>query len=352
MLRNVKLAALGVLRSTGVFSAVANSTWRRNRLLILCYHGISLDDEHQWRPPLYLAPQVLERRLQALRSMQCSILPLGEALNRLRTRDLPPRSVAVTFDDGMYDFYRQAHPLLKKYEIPATVYQTTYYSDNLMPIFNLICSYMLWKRRADELPPIPELGLNEPMELRTQVGRHRVVRSLVERSEHENLTGSQKNEIASRLASALGIDYPALTAKRILQLMKPSEVAEISRAGVDVQLHTHRHRTPEDEALFRREIVDNRQRIQAMTGKDARHFCYPSGVYRNDFLSWLKKENVQSATTCDAGLAWPEQNPLLLSRFVDTSGRTQVEFESWLSGVGAMIAFRRIAPQQYTLPED
>ncbi len=352
MLRNAKLAALSFLRSAGAFEAVANSKWRRDRLLILCYHGTSLEDEHEWRPALYLAPHVLEQRLQSLRAIRCSILPLGEALQRLQARDLPPRSVAVTFDDGTHDFYRQAYPLLKKYGIPVTVYQTTYYTDNPMPVFNLICSYMLWKRRADPLRPIPDLGLTQAMDLSTQLGRHKVVRSLVERAERENLTGRDKNEIARRLGRALGIDYGELTKKRILQLMNAQEVAEIAKEGADVQLHTHRHRTPEDEALFRREIADNRERIQSLIGQSARHFCYPGGVYRQEFVSWLEKEGVLSATTCDAGLAKPGDNPFLLSRFVDTTGRTQLEFESWLSGIGALIAFRRAATQSYILPED
>jgi peptidoglycan/xylan/chitin deacetylase (PgdA/CDA1 family) len=352
MLRHAKLAALRFLRRAGAFEAVANSKWRRDRLLILCYHGTSLEDEHQWRPALYLAPHVLEQRLQFLHATRCSILPLGEALQRLQARDLPPRSVAVTFDDGTYDFYRQAYPLLKKYGIPVTVYQTTYYTDNPMPVFNLICSYMLWKRRADQLRPIPELSLTEAMDLSTQLGRHKVVRSLVERAERENLSGRDKNEIARRLAGALGIDYAALTAKRILQLMNAQEVAEIAKEGVDVQLHTHRHRTPEDEALFRREIADNRERLQSLIGQSAKHFCYPSGVYRLEFVSWLEKEGVLSATTCDVGLAKAGDNPFLLPRFVDTTGRTQLEFESWLSGLGALIAFRRAATQSYSLPED
>jgi peptidoglycan/xylan/chitin deacetylase (PgdA/CDA1 family) len=352
MLRNAKLAALALLRSVGAFEAVANSQWRRDRLLILCYHGTSLEDEHQWRPALYLAPQLLEVRLQTLRATRCSMLPLGEALQRLQARDLPPRSVAVTFDDGTYDFYRQAYPLLKKYDIPVTVYQTTYYTDNPMPVFNLICSYMLWKRRTEQLGPVPELGLTQAVDLCTHLGRHQVVRSLVERAERKNLTGREKNEIAQRLATSLGMDYAALTATRILQLMNAHEVAEIAKEGVDVQLHTHRHRTPEDEDLFRREIADNRQRIQSLIGQGARHFCYPSGVYRREFVSWLEKEGVLSATTCDAGLAKPGDNPFLLSRFVDTTGRTQVEFESWLSGLGALIAFRRAATQSYSVPED
>ena len=352
MLRKIKIAALEFLRGVGSFQLVASSKWRRERLLILCYHGVSLEDEHQWRPPLYMQPQVLERRLETLAAMRCSVLPLQEALTRLRARDLPPRSVAITFDDGTYDFYRQAYPLLQKRNLPVTVYQTTYYSDHEMPIFNLICSYMLWKRRGEQLPAVQGVGLPQSMDLRTEAGRHRVVRSLIELSEREKLTGIEKNELAKRLAGGLGIDYAALTAKRILQLMNGREVAEIAKNGVDVQLHTHRHRTPEDEASFRREIADNRQRIQALIGKSVKHFCYPSGVYRTDFFGWLEKEEVVSATTCDAGLASRRDNPLLLPRFVDTSARSQVEFESWLSGIGSLMAVRRTAPQRYVVPEE
>src|SRR5580704_13235694 len=107
MLRESKLAALGLLRGAGAFHFVANSRWRRERLLILCYHGIALADEHVWRPGLYMTAELLASRLQALRAMDCSVLPLGEALTRLRSGELPPRSVAITFDDGTYDFYKQ-----------------------------------------------------------------------------------------------------------------------------------------------------------------------------------------------------------------------------------------------------
>jgi peptidoglycan/xylan/chitin deacetylase (PgdA/CDA1 family) len=352
MLRKIKLAALGLLRGSGAFHLVANSKWRRERLLILCYHGTSLEDEHLWRPGLYMPPELLGSRLETLQAMHCSVLPLGEALIRLGDGDLPQRSVAITFDDGTYDFYKQAYPLLKKHGFPVTVYQTTYYTDHEMPIFNLTCSYMLWKRRGEQVDSSRDLGLSEPMDLRTEVGRHRVVRGLIELSEREKLNGQQKNELAWRLAQTLGIDYSALAAKRILQLMNAQEVAEIGKGGVDVQLHSHRHRTPEEEVLFRREIGENRDRILALTGTLATHFCYPSGVYRPEFLKWLNKENVVSATTCDAGLVSRHDNPLLLPRFVDTSGRTQLEFESWLSGVGSLIAVRRAAPQRYVVRED
>jgi peptidoglycan/xylan/chitin deacetylase (PgdA/CDA1 family) len=346
MLRPVKLAALGVLRSSGIFRVAMNSHWRQQRLLILCYHGTSLEDEHQWRPWLYIEPKKLEQRLESLKRRHVSVLPLGEALQRLRAGTLPSRSVALTFDDGGYDFFRQAYPLLKQYGFPVTVYQTTYYTSVELPVFNLICSYMLWMRRGGMIANHEVLaGLHKELDLRTRSSRSAIVQNLIEMSDRENKSGVEKDEIAAQLARVLNIDYDGLKAKRILQMMNQRELEEISRNGVDVQLHTHRHRTPEDEALFRKEIQENRLTIRKATATDPVHFCYPSGIYRQAFLPWLRKENVVSATTCDAGLAARQSETLLLPRFIDHQNRTQLEFESWLTGVGDLLAVRRKAAQ-------
>ena len=83
------------------------------------------------------------------------------------------------------------------------------------------------------------------------------------------------------------------------------------------------------------------------TGRPAHHFCYPSGAYRPEFLSWLSEEGIVSATTCDTGIAGPENNPLLLHRLVDTSGRNDLEFEGWASGVSQFVSSRKRAPLAY-----
>lgn len=347
MLRNFKLATLRALKTSGIFDLVAASRWRQNRLLILCYHGTALEDEHQWRPALYVDPRVLEQRLEMLKQGGYAVLALGEGLQRLQAGTLPPRSVAITFDDGTYDFYSRAYPLLKQYGFPVTVYQTTYYMDHPQPVFSLICSYMLWKRRGVVIANGKELGLAGALDLRTEAARHRVVRGLIERAEREDMTGLQKDELAAQLAGLLEIDYEALVQKRILQIMNPQELQEIARDGVDIQLHTHRHRTPEDEAQFRREIRDNRERIEAVASIRPVHFCYPAGVYRSKFFDWLAQEQVVSATTCDAGMASAGSRSLLIPRYIDNQFRTPIEFESWLSGVGALLVFRQAASQKY-----
>ncbi len=341
MKRQLRRAALTILKNCGAFRLAKDSAWRRHRLLILCYHGVSLEDENQWRPFLYISPQQLECRLDILRDGNYAVLPLAEALERLYRKDLPPRSVALTFDDGTYDFYTQAWPRLQQYGFPATVYLTTYYSELQRPVFSLICSYLLWKARDLGRVDLKEFGIDMPVALSSLENREEAVSHLVQWAEKSDRNGQEKDQTAARLAERLGVDYQKLLRKRILQLMNGEEVRQLAAEGVDFQLHTHRHRVPLNEELFRREIRDNRERIARAVAGERKHFCYPSGAYRPEFLGWLAREGVVSATTCDTGFAMSETNPLLLPRFVDTTGRTDLEFESWLSGVGHFLSRRK-----------
>ena len=346
MLKQIKLAVLAASRATGTFRLLRSSEWRRDRLLVVGYHGVALDDEHRWKPTLYVTPTVLEKRFEILRDGGYAVLPLGEAVNRLAAGTLPPRSVALTFDDGFADFALEAYPLLQRFGFPATVYLTTYYSTFNRPIFGLVCSYMLWKtaradvRSADVIPGAER----ETWSLRTPLEREHAHRSIIRHANSARLSAQQKDELAQRLAVALGVDYPDLVRRRILSLLTPDEVSRLAGAGVDFQLHTHRHRTPVDEDAFAREIRDNRRILSGLTGKSTSHFCYPSGVYEPVFLPWLKEAGVVSATTCDTGIATRQTDPLLLPRLIDTMNLSNLEFESWACGAGAFLPTRRHEP--------
>lgn len=343
MLRTLKLGALRWMQRSGISARVRDSRWRRERLLILCYHGVAIADENEWRPQLYMTPAMLRERCEAIRRGGYHVLPLGEAVERLYKNELPPRSVVLTFDDGGYDFYKSASPILREFAFPATVYLTTYYSDFARPIFGLAASYLLWKRRSQPLRPAEDVGLLGVSDLRSEDARKEVVAELELFAAREKMTGVEKDALLRRLAKVLGADYDELLAKRLLQIMRPKEAAEMASAGFDIELHTHRHRAPLDEVLFRKEIADNRQRITEISGKTPQHFCYPSGHYETMFLPWLEREGVTSATTCDPGLASRECHPLLLPRFVDTPMQPLHVFEAWLSGAGHLLSARRPA---------
>ena len=345
-LKTIKRLCLHTCRGLGMYRELGNSRWRRRRLLILCYHGISIEDEHEWQPALFMPPDTFEARLELLRAKGYNVLPLHEAVDRLYAGDLPERSVAITFDDGGYDFYKRAYPILRSYGYPSTVYLTTFYCDYNRPVFNLICSYMFWKRRDRVFDARNFAGSDLMIPLDTNRGRDAALDVLLTFADRENLSAEEKDQLAERIASDLGIDYEQLLAKRILHLMNRSEVAKLSEDGVDFQLHTHRHRTPRDRDLYVKEIFDNRARIEEMTGIRPSHFCYPSGIYQREFLPWLSDVQVTTATTCDPGMVTRRSDPLLLPRLVDHTSLAPVEFEGWLSGIASLLPGRSASAQE------
>lgn len=93
---------------------------------ILAYHRVAdvgfvdpIDDD--WNVP----PALLERHLVALKDW-AEIVPLTELLGRCQSSTGEGRPlVALTFDDGYANFHSQVLPLLKRYQVPATVFVVT-----------------------------------------------------------------------------------------------------------------------------------------------------------------------------------------------------------------------------------
>ncbi len=341
MLKKFKQIVLQSLKTCGVFSLVRDSKWRQERLLIIGYHGISLEDEHQWNPELFMPPDYFRARLELLNKWGCTVLPLGEAIRRLYANDLPENCVALTFDDGYYDFYKVAHPILKEFNFPATVYLTTFYVHYNRPVLDAICSYLLWKSRHKTLDLRELTGQEWKFDLSDDSARAAAYDYLIGFARQHKFSAEEKDALAGKLARQLKIDYDAVCASRILHLLNQVEVRQLAAEGVDIQLHTHRHRSPLNRHLFGKEIGDNRNSIWEMAGSPTMHFCYPSGIFDDAFFAWLRELNVVSATTCDPGLASRNSNQLLLPRLVDTTPLSPIEFEGWLTGVAAALPRRR-----------
>jgi len=342
MLRQAKLWFLKASDVLGVSSLVLNSSWRQQRLPFLCFHGTSLDDEHEWNGGLYITADQLRRRMKIVRDTGCHVLSLPEAVGRLYEGSLPKRSVVITFDDGSYDFYKLAFPIVHgEFGFPLTLYYTTYYSEFNRPVFDTMCSYLLWKARGIAQPfTWPEI-LPQPINLADGDSRLAAVLAIKASAIAQRLSGRDKDLLLANLAERLGIDYEALCRKRLLHLITPDEACEMAAQGLDIQYHTHRHREYRRQERFHRELDDNRVRIEAVTPVVPRHFCYTGGFHLPDFPEFLRAYGIVSATTCEAGIGSRQSDPLMLPRYLDSAGVTDAEFRSWLTGIAAMIPARQ-----------
>lgn len=333
--RLAKQTMLRLATLTGLNDLVLSSSWRTQRLLILCWHKIALEDEHLWNPELCLSESTFVARMELIRTSGCTVLALQDALTKLQQGTLPRRAVVLTVDDGDSSVYLKAWPILRRFGFPATLYWSTYYSTRPYAVFDPMVRYLLWKGRGI---PLNMEELNIAMSLESPELRRQVFDHIYRFSRAQDWTASTKEGFLERLAFSLKIDFRRIKQQRILHLISESEAREMIADGLDVQLHTHRHRVPLDRLAFQAELSDNAQILRAAGAIPPSHFCYPSGSFAPQFGEWLKAFGIVSATSCQPGLVSKKSDAYYLPRFLDSDRISTAEFSSWLSGVAALLS--------------
>jgi peptidoglycan/xylan/chitin deacetylase (PgdA/CDA1 family) len=88
---------------------------------ILMYHSVGPDARPENR--LVVSAATFERQVRFLKNHKYNVLPLENLADLIRQhKKIPPKTVAITFDDGYKDFYVYAYPILKKYNLAATMF--------------------------------------------------------------------------------------------------------------------------------------------------------------------------------------------------------------------------------------
>ena len=91
-----------------------------SRIVILMYHSISLE-QHDKR--FSCNPALFEQHMLFLKQQGFNFVSFNVIADYLEHNIEPPeKSVIITFDDGFEDNYTNAWPILKEYEIPATIF--------------------------------------------------------------------------------------------------------------------------------------------------------------------------------------------------------------------------------------
>ena len=336
--RRVELVALAALRACGAFHVARRLTGRGLR--ILCYHGFSVADEHRFRPGMWIRGDSFARRLAYLRRAGHPVLPLDEALERLAHGTLPPAAVAITIDDGFAGTHSVAVPVLHAYHAPSTLYLTTYYVVQQDPVFDLAVGYLLFRTAVDTLDPrplgVPELATPLAWKRLSAAAREATVAAIV-RHGHEQLGREARARLLERLAELTAVPLAPVLESRMFHLLNEDEVRAVHAAGVAIELHTHRHATPVTAACASAELAENRRHIVRLTGREPRHFCYPSGRYGEWDPDWLSAADVRSATTTVPGFDYATTPWWQLSRFNDGESVPQLMFEAEMSGMLELI---------------
>jgi len=291
----------------------------------------------QFRPSIFTRPESLKKRIDYLKRKRYPIIGLEEGIRLLSQNRLPPCATVITIDDGWYGIKLNAHDLLNDQKIPYTIYVTSYYAENETPIFGLVIQYIFWKTRVKNWDQMI-LDLTKEMTIPTISNSSKAdqIEEIIEFGE-KNLDSDGRKQLMERLAKSFGVDYTELSQRRIFNLLNRSEIRELSSAGANIQLHTHRHVWPLDLVSAKQEIELNRSFLEPLVESKLEHFCYPNGTWQEEQLQFFDGLDIKSATTCDPGLNYSDTHRLALKRYVDSEKKSKIEFEAEMSGFSEIL---------------
>ncbi|ETW26626.1 polysaccharide deacetylase [Mycobacterium gastri 'Wayne'] len=302
----------------------------RNLLAIVMFHGV---ESEPLSPACWhvLGSVLYRRQLEYIRK-HFNVLPLHEALDRLAAGTLPPRAMAITFDDGTRNLATHAVPVLRDLKLPAAVFLAT----GLIGSDEALWPDRLWlaiARTNATRVDLTVLGLGT-RSLAGTANRGAVYATTVERL--KSLADPQRIAVLDQVLRVLG--YPDGGDSGPFRMLSWDEAREIASEGlVTLYPHTVTHpilaRCSDDKV--EQEIVDSCAAIERETGWPPTIFAYPNGRPQ-DFdaraKDVLRRRGVRWALTTTAGFAHRRCDPLALPRLAVGSDSSFDYFRLTVSG--------------------
>jgi peptidoglycan/xylan/chitin deacetylase (PgdA/CDA1 family) len=322
--------ALQIAGTVGLFSAYAGvrSWFKKHKVVVLAYHRVDLDSNYPWTiTPV--TPDIFELEMEYLHR-NYHVIPLDELCNALENLDeLPPNTAVVTIDDGYKDVYTNAYPVLKKYNIPATVFLTTGLIGTGELLWTHKVRYLIWETKLDklELQPLGTYSLNSD--------NSRILTGNTIVSNLKKIPRKTRDEYIERLVKVCGVDVPDNLGKDLF--LNWDEVRAMNNNGINFGAHTVNHpilsRISLDEA--KSEILNSKQHIERELGQEVTTFCYPNGEPAdfNDEIVDILRDNgfTCSVTLVPEAFATPETGRYRIPRITGASGFET--FELLMSGL-------------------
>lgn len=240
----------------------------QSKYLILCYHRVGTEGI-----PYYstLPVSQFEMQMRHLRK-HCRVLSLAEVVAEIQNPPArPTQAVAVTFDDGYSDLHRYALPVLKKYEIPATIYliadcvetgQVAWY-DRIFLTLQIATGPSLALPLQGGLP----FALGSPQQrLETAATIVSILR---------NTPVAQRKEVCAFLEKQVQLPAEPLAGR----MLSWPQIHEMKSAGISFGAHTLSHpalgQLPQSEV--ERELSESRRILESRLDEPVLDLAFPFG---------------------------------------------------------------------------
>jgi peptidoglycan/xylan/chitin deacetylase (PgdA/CDA1 family) len=305
-----------------------------NRCVVLTYHRVL--DNHQLKvsnsnPSIIIDSGLFDQQIQFLKRY-FNIISLDEFKQGIRTGQFPDNSCLITFDDGWLDNYVFAYPILKKYEVPATIFLATDYIGNKDSFWQEKTTGILKRAYQDrdmELLEIVDLkNILELSESNALVIIEQKIQSLKNLSEVE-LHGliHRLKSLSSKYSEVSGVD----------KFLNWEQVGEMNNNNITFASHgcSHSIMTKITEDQLVNELEESASVINAKLGTDCKALAYPNGNYNQSMMCHVSK-SYDLAFATESGAVSPSDDKYSIKRVNIHTGATKTKQVFYCKILGLM----------------
>jgi peptidoglycan/xylan/chitin deacetylase (PgdA/CDA1 family) len=272
---NLKKVICPLLFYSGYFNYKLNRM--KNKAVILMYHRVTKDEQN-----IAVTKDNFELQMKYIKK-KMNPVTLMDIVEWIKNgKPIPPKAIAITFDDGYEDNYTNAYPILKTLSIPATIFLTTGYIET---------SKIFWWDKVREIIKKTNKKVINMKEFQRFTNKN--INSL----KNIKLIKAQGRTSAIRIITEYlkTIDYNKLSeATKFLQeildvsnkdieippMLTWEQINEMSGNGIDFGAHTvtHPNLTKISIEEVEKEIHQSKRTIEERLNTQVNNFAYPYGL--------------------------------------------------------------------------
>jgi peptidoglycan/xylan/chitin deacetylase (PgdA/CDA1 family) len=274
--------------------------------IILTYHRVAERVPNaSYDPALFVSANTFEMHI----NMLCRIFNIVP-LEALIQPNQGGRRCAITFDDGWLDNYEMAFPILKKYQVPATIF---------LPAALIGTRHRFWFENLIKLGKQVDTNGNQQRFITYFRGMVPTWKKLGLRVEHLlDLISVMKHLPADKLDSIMANAYATLNMipPKERTIMNWEEISEMGEYNITFGAHGLKHYILPtlDSVSKRKEIFDSLDILRQKKIPIERFFSYPNGDWDDETVEIVTQADYLGAVTTKLGYNHARTCQFLLKR--------------------------------------
>lgn len=252
---------------------------KNNKVPVLVFHKITPDYDAAW-PGIH--PRLFESILLLLKK-QYTVLPI----NDLFTKPVSELKNAcfITFDDGYKDYLDYAYPILKKHNIPSSLFVLPYQIANMGHIWTSTITFFIKHYGFEEIESFfkpHRIPLNPKHKFNYFQLNLEITKRLCE------LVHAERMKIINELRAKFVID------NRIIEneLLSFNELRTLDPKLTCIGSHSLTHpsfKIEADTSFIETELKESKEIIERELGREVSAFAFPFANYNETSLNKVKK---------------------------------------------------------------